>query len=211
MELGEHTVEIKYDSGETEAKTVEVKREPIETIIFTTEKPVGGARFTRNHFSTGAGFGLTIPVGDVGELMQPAPYPIAFFTYNLSFPWGVIGFGIATGANIDSTKTSVPYQFDLVSVPIAALAQYYTHFDFPLYGFIEIAAGLAINALMYRGTYSGMTDATVGKVYLMPTIGGGWHFVPELAVSIYSSFVMILFDDAAYIGISPGLRVELSF
>ena len=53
------------------------------------------------------------------------------------------------------------------------------------------------------------SDATAAKFFLAPSIGGGFFIIPEFAVALYGTFVSIFFDNYAYIGISPGLRVEL--
>jgi len=169
------------------------------------------ARLDRHYFSIGAGAALTIPVGNVGGIMMLAFYPEAFFNFNLSYYWGVISFGILVGINIDSTREEVTYQYNLLSIPFGVSAKYSTNFDFPLYGFIEIAGGLAINIVTFKEVYKNMSDVAAAKVFLLPTIGGGFFLTPELSASLYAGFLMIFFDNSAYIGIAPGLKIEFNF
>ena len=169
------------------------------------------ARLDRHYFSIGAGAALTIPVGDVGGIMMLAFYPEAFFNFNLSYYWGVISFGILVGINIDSTREEVTYQYNLLSIPFGVSAKYSTNFNFPIYGFIEIAGGLAINIVTFKEVYENMSDVAAAKVFLLPTIGGGFFLKPELSVSLHASFLMIFFDNSAYIGIAPGLKIEFNF
>ncbi len=214
LEGGEHKVEMRYAGNKTEVKSVQIAKDEVQEVSFIevliAEKDTRPARMQRHHFTAGVGAGLTVPVGDVGAIMMLAFYPTAFFNFNLSFFWGVIGFGILTGTNIQSTRTDVASQYDLLSIPIAVTVKYSTNFDFPLYGFVEVASGLAVNALMYKNANERTNNATTGTFFLAPAIGGGYYFIPELAVSVYSSVMMIFFGSSTYIGISPGLRVEFN-
>ena len=165
----------------------------------------------KNYFSTVVGFGLTIPLGEVGQIMNIGWTPIGTFNYNFALNWGIIGIGFLLGSNIQSTKTDVSYQYDMLSFPIAVNLKYCTNFDFPLFGFFEISSGIAVNVLLYREDSQKSNNGTAGKFFLAPRIGGGYYFIPGFAVSIHFNLMMIFFDKSTYIGISPALRVELNF
>lgn len=182
---------------------LEEKITPVEE---TEEKKP--ARLERNYISTGAGFGIFIPLGEVSDFFEPGYYPITFFSYNLRFNWGIIGIGIVSGTEIDmSTQTDTGY--DLYTIPVAGSFRYATDFGVPLYGFIEATGGGTLNLMDSNNPDE--TNKINIKLYAGASAGIGYHFVPGFSISLYGNYTAIFFSDALYMGITPGMRCEFNF
>ncbi len=169
------------------------------------------ARQQNNYFSTSVGCGATIPFGDLSPAFNIAITPAVSFSYNLAFDWGIIGFGVFSGCNIQTTGIEAAYQCLILSVPVAGILTYKTNFNSPLCLYVEANAGAAVNIFNYQAVYPGVSDSTVIKPLIAPGVGVGWRFLPWLSASAFGELLMIFYDDMAYMGISPGLRVEIDF
>jgi len=159
-----------------------------------------------NYFSTGISAGLSIPIGEVGEVMKLGFTPLAHFNYNLDLSWGVLGFGVLSGALFESTTEDVRYQYGLYSFPAAITVKYATKSSVSI--FAEASGGVIINRVVYKNEYLYREDLTATKIFLAPTVGAGININSRLGLSLFSSLIMIFFDDATYLGITPGLRAE---
>ena len=149
---------------------------------------------------------MTIPTGEYSPAFALAWTPQISAAYNVCKSWGSIGIGILSGSNIQPTNETAAYQSVLLSIPAAALVRYTTNFDSPLSLFIEAAGGVAINILHYTETYTGRTDYSSVKPFLYPAAGIGFSIGGVLNLSGCCGFMMIFYDDAVYMGISPGIR-----
>ena len=160
-----------------------------------------------NFFSIDPGFGITIPLGEYSAAFSLAYTPTVGAGYNLAFPWGVLGFGLSTGCNIQPTSAEAAYQSIIFSIPAAAYVRYTTNLASRLFAFIEARGGIAVNILHYRETYPDRSDYSSIKPYIDPAAGFGVQITPWLNVSGCCGFMMIFYDDAVYMGITPGIRV----
>jgi hypothetical protein len=160
---------------------------------------------TNNYLSIEAGGGVTVPVGYFAPVLKPAAAPAVSAAYNLSFPWGILGFGLYSGCNIAGTEAT--YQSTLFSIPAAAQVRYRTNFNSRFYGFVEATGGITVNILSYKENYPGLSNSTSISPYIAPGLGVGLRIIPWLSVSAYGNFTMIFFDDGLYMGISPGVEV----
>jgi hypothetical protein len=166
---------------------------------------------TDNYFSVSPGFGITFPVGEYAAAFSLAYTPTVSAGYNLAFPWGILGFGISSGCNIQPTSAEAAYQSIIFSIPAAAYVRYTTNFASRLFAFIEAGGGIAVNSLHYTETYPGRSDYTSVKPYINPAAGFGVKLIPWLNISGSCGFMMIFYDDAVYMGITPGIRVGFDF
>jgi hypothetical protein len=162
---------------------------------------------TNNYLSIETGCGLTIPVGYFAPALNMAITPVAAIGYNLSFHWGILGFGLYSGCNIAGTSTEATYQSTLFSIPAAAQVRYQTNFNSRFYGFVEANGGIAVNILAYKENYPGLSNSTSVTPFVAPGLGVGFRVLKWLSVSAYGNYMMLFFEDGLYMGISPGLRV----
>jgi hypothetical protein len=162
---------------------------------------------TNNYLSIEAGGGVTIPVGYFAPALKLAAAPAVSAAYNLTFPWGILGFGLYSGCNIAGTSTEATYQSTLFSIPAAAQVRYRTNFNSRFYGFVEATGGITVNILSYKEDYPGLSNSTSVTPFIAPGLGVGLRIIPWLSVSAYGNFTMIFFDDGLYMGISPGVEV----
>lgn len=180
-----------------------------ELKITTDPATDGRTTIAKKKFSSGISAGLTFAVGDVGEIMGLGFSPLAYFSYNLSFPWGILGIGAITGVLFQPTSDSARYGYNLLTVPAGILVKYETASRFC--GFIEVATGAAVSFVTYKDQYFYREDVTTTKLFLIPTIGAGFKINPRIGVYLYGSLNTIFFDGAIYTGITPGLRGEFNF
>jgi hypothetical protein len=166
-----------------------------------------GGKKENNRFSVAPGFGITFPVGAYAAAFGPAYTPAVRAGYNLAFPWGVLGFGISTGCNIQPTSAAAAYRSISFSIPAAAYVRYTTNFASRLFAFIEAGGGIAVNMLHYTEPYPGRSDYSSVKPYIDPAAGFGVKLTSQLNVSGSCGFIMIFYDDAVYMGITPGIRM----
>ena len=135
--------------------------------------------------------------------------PLTYFNYNLSFPWGILGFGALTGVLFQPTSDSAMYGYNLISVPVGVLVRYETAHR--LCGVVEIGAGATVNFVTYKDQYFYREDVKTTKLFLTPTLGAGYRISQRFGVFVCTSLNLIFFDGATYSSIVPGLRAEISF
>lgn len=163
----------------------------------------------KKRYSSGIHAGLLIAVGNVGEIMGLGVSPLSYFSYNLSFPWGILGLGALTGVLFQPTNDSARYGYNLISVPAAVLVKYETASRFC--GIAEISAGAAVNFVTYKDQYFYRDDVTTTKFFINPTIGAGYRISQRFGAFVCTSLNLIFFDGATYASIVPGLRGEINF
>ena len=83
--------------------------------------------------------------------------------------------------------------------------------DFKGSGISQAEIEVIVDLISSHEVSQQLYNVTVSKFFLAPGIGGGYYFIPGLAVSIHFNLMMIFFDDTVYIDVSPALRVELNF
>jgi hypothetical protein len=184
----------------------------IASLLFSeqaVQETESNQRLSRNYLSVEAGCGVTVPVGYFAPVLKLAVTPAAAVAYNLSFPWGVLVFGLYSGCNIAGTEAT--YQSTLFSIPAAAQVRYRTNFNSRFYGFVEANGGVTVNILAYKENYPGLSNSTSVSPFIAPGLGVGLRIVPWLSVSAYGNFTMIFFDDGLYLGISPGMKAGVQF
>jgi hypothetical protein len=166
---------------------------------------------TNNYLSIEAGGGVTVPVGYFAPALKLAATPVTAVGYNLSFHWGILGFGLYSGCNIAGTSTEATYQSTLFSIPAAAQVRYRTNFNSRFYGFIEANGGITVNILTYKENYPGLSNSTSVTPFIAPGLGVGFRILKWLSVSAYGNYMMLFFEDGLYMGISPGVKVGFHF
>lgn len=171
----------------------------------------GFGRKQAHYLSISPGFSLTIPVGEFAPAFGLAYTPAASVSFNLSFPWGILGFGVMSGCNIQPTGAEAAYQANLLSIPVAASVRYTTNFASRLFGFVEAAGGIAVNMVLYKEAYPDRTNSTALKPFFEPGAGVGVFLAPWFYLAGYCGFMMIWYDDAPYLGVSPGIRLGFDF
>ncbi|MBN1410926.1 MAG: hypothetical protein JW969_08775 [Spirochaetales bacterium] len=169
-----------------------------------------GHAIIRNFISTGAGFGVNFPLGDIAQVWGIGTSPLVYGAYNMTFEWGILGFGAVTGAVILFENPLIAYQFDTLAIPLAAIVRYETNFDTPLFGFGELCAGITVLTVNYKGSY-GITQTPALKPLVSAGIGAGYRITPNFNISLSGTCNLIIMDSATYIDITPAIRAGFYF
>jgi hypothetical protein len=168
-------------------------------------------------FSTGIALGWMIPVGSLKEIYRTGPNVSCRFTYRHRRQWGEISVGLLGGMQIimgkeTSIEPGVAEKYDMDSWPVTATFSYVNVFDPPIYATVEVAAGAAINRLVYHASApQDDREIITAKPYLGSAIGLGLRFLDRLYVTAYGRFVSILFNESAFLGISPEISLEYAY
>ncbi|MBN2443220.1 MAG: caspase family protein [Spirochaetales bacterium] len=162
-------------------------------------------------FSMGIGCGLSIPFGEVEEIMKPGINPLLFLRFNIDLPFGILGFGIYTSAGNFDTKESFDTSYSMLSVPLAFQVTYMTSFFFPFYTFCDVGCGISLHSITFREIYEGLNDFITGKFYLSGGIGAGFIIHSHFWIETNATSSLILFDNTLYTDITPGIQLVYTF
>jgi len=121
---------------------------------------------------------------------------------------GVIGIGIVTGTEFESTQDGLEPSYRINVIPVAASIKYTTGFGLPFYGFIGVTGGININIYWYK--YISPYNIVLAVPFVEPSIGIGYNFIPEFGISVFGSLPMMFFQEP-HIGITPGIMMEYKF
>ena len=72
----------------------------------------------RGYVSVGSGIGLTVPLGRIGEVMEPGWSMEVRAAYHLNLPWGGLGFGFLTGVISQTASDEASSPYNMSSVPL---------------------------------------------------------------------------------------------
>jgi hypothetical protein len=170
---------------------------------------IEGARKRRNFFSCGLESGPVFPVAAVAGALGTGPYLWSSVHYNISLDWGAIGIGLLAGAMAVPSGDSQTYGYNMRSFPLAVEGRYQTAFDSPIYLSAGIAAGAALSLIGFNDeTADGVTTL---KVFIAPSLGIGLRIFNHFRIAAGLNYQVIFFDNTAFSGISPGIRVEYAF
>jgi hypothetical protein len=194
-------------NGEEEVSVIEEEKLIPEKIILEEKKP-RESKLTDRYFSIGAGFGFTLPVGQVNEIMGIGYTPVTFINYNFDFVRGIIGLGLVTGVNIEKATEVIPEKYNLYSIPVALSLSITSKFKFPFYISAGLMGGISINIVRYREAYPDTGDLTTSKFCIAPTFGLGFKIGRIFRLSLNESLLIILFNSTPYVGFSTGIRME---
>lgn len=162
-----------------------------------------------SYFSLSLGLGLTLPLGDMSEVMETGINPLYGLSYNLRGDHGELGLGLFGGVGVSATRKDFIYQYYLISVPLALQIKY----SFPLYkvlwGIIESNTGLAINFVKYQQAYEKLADLPAAKLYLAPALGVGVRFNTNLSLVVACYYNLIIFDQHIYTNLAPAFRTDI--
>jgi hypothetical protein len=166
----------------------------------------------RNDFySFGIGFSANFPMGTMSGSMEMGYMPLLFINYNLNSGWGILGLGITTGASMTETKESVPYQYRLLTVPVAANVKYYTKLKIPLFFMIDVNIGYAFSRLEYQESYPDRENQTASTPFFITGFGIGYNLHTNLSAVLSMNYVRFYFENGAYSGVAPGLSLIFKF
>lgn len=161
-----------------------------------------------NHLAVDTGFSLAFPVNVLREVLGLGYNPVLAISFYLDKAWGSIGFGLATGANITFTNSEAPASYGLYSIPVAFQLSYATNPNSRLLLIAQVRTGAAVNILDY-------TDATAVEplasttFLLASTVGAGMNFSPAIGVYVSGNFTWLFFPNVPYLGIAPGLGLNI--
>ena len=160
------------------------------------------------YFSVGFGFGMTFPVGLMGEIMDLGSSVKARALLNFNFPWGALGFGLYAGAMGQTVTEEATSPYNLGAFPLALEVRYETRFLVPFYFFGAFSAGVVINTITYRDSFYDERSRTLPKTFFAPSVGFGVHVTREFGVSLWGALPVIVFEGTAYTGITAGIEFE---
>jgi hypothetical protein len=103
--------------------------------LFDTDNKING------YFSAGLGFGISFPVGETASVWSLGLTPLVSLSYSPVFDWGILGFGICTGASFLAKNPSISYDMDTYAIPVSAGVRYQTNLGIPFFGYVEAYGG----------------------------------------------------------------------
>ena len=161
--------------------------------------------------TTGFMAGMVFPVGKIDEAMKGGFMLRSQAHYNVKVQWGTVGLGLSTGlTQLSSDDYFDPY--DMQSIPVGFNMRYSTLSVSPWFWSVDLSSGLMINVITFLDKNEDPVDRlTASKLFFAPTLNIGRRFFDNWRASVYTSYLVILFDTNFFYGIVPGLRLEYSF
>ncbi len=161
------------------------------------------------YLTAGIRVGYVFPIADMAQVMDGGIDLLSQLHYNLRYDWGDIGIGLSTGAMRLSTDPSVQINYNMLCVPVALNLKYMTGSKSPFYWSVDMSSGAMINVVRFEGQDT--NDITTSKIFFRPTVCIGRQFFNRWGLSVFGSYLLILFDTNFFTGISTGVRWEYSF
>lgn len=197
--------------ADAEKETLFLEKEPDSPGGQKPRKKKNNIRSKDFFISLGIGCGMSIPFGDMEEVMESGINSVLFFRFNQNLSWGIWGFGIHTGAGFFNTKDSFTTSYHMLTVPIGFQVMYMTPFFFPFYSYCQLGCGGSLASITYSSVYEGLKDFITGKFYLSSGIGAGFIMLPQFWIDAYAACSMIFFDNTLYTDITPGIQLVYIF
>ena len=164
------------------------------------------------YLSTAVMLGFLQPVGDMYEALVWSDMVQAQLHYNIPVRWGTVGLGVSTGFSKIHADRSVEDWYDMRSIPAAFNLRFATASVSPWFWSVDLSSGAMINVITLIDIDMNPLDRfTSTKLFFAPTVNIGRRFFKRWQVSVYTGYLMIIFDNNLFHGIAPGLRVEHSF
>jgi len=165
------------------------------------------------YLSTGVLLGLLFPIGAVNEAIGGDNMFRTQIHYNIPVKWGTAGLGFSTGfSQLHADRTSIENWYEILSIPVAFNLRYTTMSVSPWFWSVDLSSGLMINVITLLDIETNPTDTfTATKLFVAPTVSIGRRLFEQWQVSLYTGYMLILFDNNLFHGIAPGLRVEYVF
>jgi len=139
----------------------------------------------KNFFSYSYGIGGSVFVTKAQKLIIGA-MPVLTAQYNFSFPWGIIGLGIMTGMNWQTTTTDTSDRLDMIAYPIALYGRFITRFTVPYFLFLDIGGGGFFEQWLFSN--SARENDWGDGVYLTTGLGGGVKLSPKMSLALKGHF-----------------------
>ena len=174
----------------------------IEVEVPAKKRPGKGS-----HLALETGFGLTIPISLVREVLGFGYSPLLALSFNFDGAWGSFGFGLSTGLNATSTNSDAPASYWLFSIPAAFQLRYSTNPNSIFLFLINASVGAAISILSYGSDVDPLPSTSF---LLASTLGAGVNFTPSFGLYVFGSFSWIFFAENHYMGIAPGLGLVVN-
>jgi len=161
------------------------------------------------YITVGIGIDHSAPVGNVATEMHGGINLLSQLHYYRNVDRGDLGIGFSTGVIGLSSNDGMEFDYDIVSIPLGVNMRYMTVSASRFYWTVDLTFGAMINMVRFK---SGSEDRlTTSKPFFAPTLSIGRHFFDRWRLAAYGSYLMILFDNNFFTGITTGLRLEYSF
>ncbi|MBN2442562.1 MAG: hypothetical protein JXJ04_14505 [Spirochaetales bacterium] len=158
----------------------------------------------RDFFSYGAGISGSQSLVNNTSLKMGI-MPTISFQYNFNFTWGIIGLGIITGLNWQTTKDDVTVAFDYLYWPLVINGRFTTKFSLPYFLYLDLGAGYAREQI-FLGTSAGANDWG-SRFYMSAGIGGGVNLSKNMSLALNTHIAGAVHSaDNYYILLLPGLE-----
>lgn len=159
--------------------------------------------------TTGVAAGYLYPVADMSNPMSGGWDLRMQLHINRDARWGTVGFGLSTGWARFSTDHHIAGGYAADTIPLALSMRIEKEIALPLFWSLEMRGGAMISLIRYLdGSGDGYTTS---KSFLSPTLDLGWHLFQKWDLSLYAGYLLILFDNNAFSGVSAGARIQCSF
>jgi hypothetical protein len=163
---------------------------------------------TAGHFSAAVGLGAAFPVAEVAGVLQNAPVLWTAAHYNFSGDWGSLGLGLLAGGLWSSSDPSIASSYRIGSYPVALELRYRTRRARASLT-VGLAAGAAFNRIRFADP--ALQEISTAKLMLLPSLGIGFQATRRFQLVTGARFLLILFDNNPYTGLSPEIGVEYAF
>ena len=162
------------------------------------------------YLTVGIGIDRSFPVGDVASALDGGVNLLSQLHYNRSIERGDLGIGFSTGIiGLSASDRMQEGDYSILSIPIGVNMRYMTVSEHRFYWTADLTFGAMINMVRFK---DGSEDKlTTSKPFFAPTLSIGRHFFDRWRLAAYGSYLMILFDNNFFTGITTGLRLEYSF
>ena len=163
------------------------------------------------YLSTAVMLGYLQPVGKMYAALVWSWIFQVQLHYNIRVKWGTFGLGFSTGLTEPGADTQP--KWDMLSIPVAFNLRYATTSVSPWFWSVDLSTGFAINNITLKDSMmeNPPEQFTATKLLVAPTLNIGRRLFERWQVSVYTGYLMILFDNNPFHGVAPGFRVEYAF
>ena len=159
--------------------------------------------------TTGVAAGYLYPIAEMWMTMSGGWDLRTQLHLNRDARWATVGFGLSTGWARFSTADHVPVGYAADTVPLALSMRVMKNLTPPLFWSLEMRGGAMISFIEYLDG-DGSTYTT-SKSFLSPTLNLGVRLLQRWDLSLYGSYLLILFDTNPYSGVAAGVCLQYAF
>lgn len=160
----------------------------------------------KGYLTTGLLAGAVFPVAEMSSRMSHGLNLRAQLHVNRGSEWGIFGLGISMGFVTLSTDPDEDEVYSMESIPVAVNLRYIAVPRSRFFWSAELGIGGIVNFIAVKEIEE--DRLTTCKPFLAPALSLGRRFFDRWMLSARSSFMLILFDNNCFTGITVGAGVE---